>query len=47
LTLSGDAPDHQDFNMWDGRLDELAIFNFALSPEQIEDLYVLGTTESQ
>ena len=42
LNLRGDAPDHQDFNMWDGRLDELAIFNHALSPEQILELYELG-----
>ena len=42
LNLSGDAPDHRDFNMWDGRLDELAIFNHALSPEQIRELHELG-----
>jgi hypothetical protein len=42
LNLRGDAPDHQDFNMWDGRLDELAIFNHALSEEQIRELYELG-----
>jgi hypothetical protein len=42
LNLQGDAPDHQDFNMWDGRLDELAIFNHALSEEQIRELYELG-----
>jgi hypothetical protein len=42
LNLEGGAPDHQDFNMWDGRLDELAIFNHALSPEQIRELYELG-----
>jgi hypothetical protein len=42
LNLAGNAPDHSDFNMWDGRLDELAIFNHSLSPEQIRDLYELG-----
>ena len=42
LNLRGNAPDHQDFNMWDGRLDELAIFNHALSPEQVRELYELG-----
>jgi hypothetical protein len=42
LNLKGDAPDHQDFNMWDGRLDELAIFNHAVSDEQIRELYELG-----
>jgi hypothetical protein len=42
LNLRGDAPDHQDFNMWDGRLDELAIFNHAISEEQIRELYELG-----
>jgi Concanavalin A-like lectin/glucanases superfamily/FecR protein len=39
LDLSGKEPDHSDFNMWDGRLDELAIFNHTLSPEQIRELY--------
>ena len=43
LNLSGDAPDHQDFNMWDGRLDELAIFNHALTKAQIRELYELGS----
>jgi hypothetical protein len=45
LNLAGDAPDHSDFNMWDGRLDELAIFNHALSPQQIIELYELGDVE--
>jgi ferric-dicitrate binding protein FerR (iron transport regulator) len=45
LNLRGDAPDHQDFNMWDGRLDELAIFNAALSPEEIRELYELGSMD--
>jgi hypothetical protein len=47
LNLAGDGPDHSDFNMWDGRLDELAIFNKALSPEQIRELYDLGITTSR
>jgi hypothetical protein len=42
LNLSADAPDHHDFNMWDGRLDELAIFNRAISAEQIRSLYELS-----
>ncbi len=45
LNLRGDAPDHQDFNMWDGRLDELAIFNRTLSAKQIRDLYELGDAQ--
>jgi hypothetical protein len=47
LNLRGDAPEERDFNMWDGRLDELAIFNYALPPEQIRELYELGTGEPQ
>jgi Concanavalin A-like lectin/glucanases superfamily len=39
LNLQGDAPEERDFNMWDGRLDELAIFNYAVSPEQIRQLF--------
>jgi hypothetical protein len=45
LNLVGDAPDHSDFNMWDGRLDELAVFNEALSPQQVRELYELGTDQ--
>jgi hypothetical protein len=41
LDLSGEEPDHVDFNMWDGRLDELAIFNHALSPGEIRELYAV------
>ena len=41
LNLTGDAPEERDFNMWDGRLDELAIFNHALTAKQILDLYQL------
>jgi hypothetical protein len=43
LNLAADAPDHYDFNMWDGRLDELAIFNHVLSPKQIRELFELGS----
>jgi hypothetical protein len=39
LNLSGDAPEERDFNMWDGRLDEIAIFNRALTPDEISHLY--------
>jgi hypothetical protein len=35
LNLLGTAPEERNFNMWDGNLDELAIFNNALSPRQI------------
>ena len=38
LNLAGTAPEERDFNMWDGRLDELAIFNHALTAEQILEL---------
>jgi hypothetical protein len=38
LNLAGTAPEERDFNMWDGRLDELAIFNHALSPDEIRTL---------
>jgi hypothetical protein len=47
LNLSGEEPDSLDFNMWDGRLDELAIFNHALSPEQIRELFKLGSVEKR
>ena len=39
LNLEGDAPEERDFNMWDGHLDELAVFNHALSADQIYELY--------
>jgi ferric-dicitrate binding protein FerR (iron transport regulator) len=45
LNLEGDAPEEQHYNMWDGRLDELAIFNIALSSEEIRSLYELGNVE--
>jgi hypothetical protein len=43
LNLRGDAPEERDFNMWDGRLDELAIFNHALTPDQVLELYELAS----
>lgn len=42
LNLEGDAPEERDFNMWDGNLDELAIFNHGLTAEQIQAFYKLG-----
>jgi hypothetical protein len=41
LNLAGDAPEERDFNMWDGRLDELAIFNHALTADQVLELFRL------
>ena len=45
LNNSGDAPAYPRWSMWDGRLDELAIFNFALTPEQIRELHDLSSRE--
>jgi ferric-dicitrate binding protein FerR (iron transport regulator) len=42
LNLNGDAPEERDFNMWDGRLDEVAIFNHALTAAEIRELYELA-----
>jgi hypothetical protein len=42
LNLLGTAPEERDFNMWDGNLDELAIFNSALSAKQILELCALA-----
>jgi hypothetical protein len=42
LNLEGDAPEERDFNMWDGNLDELAIFNDALTVDQIRLLEKMG-----
>lgn len=42
LNLRGEAPEERDFNMWDGRLDELAIFNHALTANQVLELYELA-----
>lgn len=42
LNLRGEAPEEHDFNMWDGRLDELAIFNHALTAGQVQELYELA-----
>jgi hypothetical protein len=42
LNLLGTAPEERDFNMWDGNLDELAIFNNPLSTKQIHELCELA-----
>ncbi len=42
LNLAGDAPEERDFNMWDGYIDELAVFNHALTPDQLALLYEIG-----
>jgi concanavalin A-like lectin/glucanase superfamily protein len=44
LNLLGDAPEERDFNMWDGCLDELSIFNHALTPAQVLELCELTNT---
>ena len=44
LNLSGNAPEERDYNMWDGRLDELAIFNHSLTAEQIRHLYEMASS---
>jgi hypothetical protein len=50
LNDCGDAPakatENPGWSMWDGRLDELAIFNKALTPEQIRHLYELSSDGS-
>lgn len=38
LNEAGTEPEERDFNMWDGRLDELAIFNHPLSVDDIIQL---------
>lgn len=43
LNLRGDAPEDEDYSMWDGRLDELAIFNYALAPDDVRELYRLAS----
>jgi hypothetical protein len=42
LNLLGNAPEERDFNMWDGCLDELAVFNHALTADQVLALYQLA-----
>jgi hypothetical protein len=42
LNLLGTAPEERDFNVGHGSLDELAIFNYALTESQILDLCVLA-----
>ena len=46
LNLLGTAPEERNFNMWDGNLDELAIFNNALSASQILELYKLANVSN-
>lgn len=46
LNLAGSAPEESDYNMWDGRLDELAIFNHALSAKDIQRLHELADQDS-
>jgi hypothetical protein len=41
LNQAGTQPEELDFNMWDGRLDELAIFNHSLTEADIKILYQL------
>jgi len=45
LNLLGTEPEERDFNMWDGRLDELAIFNHSLSRDDISQLHDLSESE--
>jgi len=45
LNLAGNAPEERDYNMWDGRLDELAIFNHALSADEVQSLYEFAGTD--
>lgn len=45
LNLLGTEPEERDFNMWDGRLDELAIFNHPLSSDDIRQLYELADSK--
>lgn len=42
LNTAADGTKRTDLSFWDGRLDELAVFNHALSADQIRDLYELG-----
>jgi hypothetical protein len=45
LNLLGTEPEELDFNMWDGRLDELAIFNHALSDDDIKQLFEMPESD--
>ncbi len=42
LRDEGDMPYDTTWGMWDGAIDELAVFNQALSPDQINQLYELS-----
>jgi hypothetical protein len=46
LNLLGSAPEERNFNTWDGNLDELAIFNSALSTNQILELAELANVSN-
>jgi ferric-dicitrate binding protein FerR (iron transport regulator) len=46
LNLLGTAPEERNFNMWDGNLDELAIFNNALSAKDILMLFELANANN-
>ena len=46
LNRLGTAPEERNFNMWDGNLDELAIFNNALSAGQILELCESATVSN-
>jgi hypothetical protein len=45
LNLLGTEPEERDFNMWDGRLDELAIFNHPLSSDDVNRLNELANSD--
>jgi hypothetical protein len=45
LNLLGTGPEELDFNMWDGRLDELALFKHVLSDIDIKQLYELPNSD--
>lgn len=43
LDENAQAEDRKSTGFWDGRIDELAVFNRALAPEQIQTLYESGS----
>jgi|GEM_PF-632203 len=47
LLPDGSAPDERNPGFWHGRLDELAIFHQALSPDQIMQLFEAGQPETK
>ena len=46
LDETGRAIDHKTTGFWHGRIDELAVFNHALSAEHIRELCQLGKAAS-